>query len=185
MKNSKTENSDITEYRIFLVGMMGSGKSYWMKKLAKKLKVTGYDMDMLVEAWEGKTLLELFTEDGEAYARKADANVLRFFGEKKKYVVGTGGGSPCFHDNMKWMNSQGLTIWLNESEEVLYERLRNEKSHRPLISHLNDEELRLFISNKLSEREPFYSMAKLQVKGDDISERTLMKLVSDNSKPKI
>ena len=168
---------DTIEYRIFLIGMMGSGKSYWMKKLAKKLKVIGYDMDMLVEAWEGKTILELFTEDGEEYARKADSNVLRFFAEKKKYVVGTGGGSPCFHDNMKWMNNQGLTIWINESEAVLFERLKHEKAHRPLISNLNDHDLKMFIKMKLDERTPFYRQAKIIIEEDDISEKNITSLV--------
>ena len=82
--------------KIFLIGLMGSGKSYWTKQLAKKYKTGGYDLDYLIEVKEEKTIAELFAEDGEEYFRKVESAVLKWFDQKKTYVLATGGGTPCF-----------------------------------------------------------------------------------------
>src|SRR5476651_1142885 len=118
--------------KLFLLGMMGTGKSHWKKKLSSKMKVGGYDLDFLVESHEEKTISEIFAEDGEEYFRKSEAKILRWFAEKKAFVLATGGGTPCFHDNMKWMNEQGITVWIDEPVALLAERLKTEKDHRPL-----------------------------------------------------
>src|SRR3954454_1788630 len=106
------------ETKVFLVGMMGSGKSYWAQKLKKKLKVPAYDLDALIEMMEEKTVGEIFEEDGEEYFRKAEAKMLRLFSEKKQFILSCGGGTACYNDNMEWMNKQGITIWLNEPVEI-------------------------------------------------------------------
>lgn len=79
--------------KIFLIGLMGTGKSYWAKKLAKKLKIGGYDLDYLVESHEEKSIAEIFAEEGEDHFRKAESKMLRWFGEKKTFVLATGGGA--------------------------------------------------------------------------------------------
>src|SRR3954471_4328144 len=150
-KNVKATVKDETggdsspQIKIFLIGMMGSGKSFWAEKLKKKIKVPAYDLDGLVEMMEEKSIQEIFTEDGEDYFRKAEAKMLRLFAEKKQFVVSCGGGTPCFSDNMKWMNKNGITIWIDEPIDTLTERLLQEKSHRPLIAHLADAELQDFL----------------------------------------
>jgi len=151
--------------RIFLIGMMGSGKSHWTKKMSKKLTCGGYDLDNVVEINEEKTIAEMFAEDGEEYFRKSEAKVLRWFGEKKSFVLATGGGTPCFHDNMSWMNKHGITIWLDEPVETLVQRLMPEKAHRPLIKNLSDDELAGFLTAKRQERMPFYAQAKHHLTG--------------------
>src|SRR3954466_2665456 len=133
-KDSPDNNT--TAPKIFLIGMMGSGKSYWAEKLKKKLKVPAYDLDALIEMMEEKSVQEIFAEDGEEYFRKAEAKMLRLFAEKKQFILSCGGGTACYNDNMKWMNKQGITIWIDEPVEVLSERLSKEKSHRPLIKDL-------------------------------------------------
>lgn len=160
--------------KIFLIGLMGSGKSYWTKQLAKKLKVGGYDLDFMVESHEEKTIAEIFAEDGEDYFRKAETKILRWFADKKTFVLSTGGGTPCFNDNMNWMNKQGITIWIDEPVEVLVQRLLPEKAHRPLIASLSDGELLQFLKTKLEERRPFYSMAKVHLEGE-INEKEIIK----------
>jgi shikimate kinase len=160
--------------KIFLIGMMGSGKSYWCKQLANKLKSASYDLDYLIEMDEEKTIAEIFAKNGEVYFRKAEAKILRWFAEKKNFVLATGGGTPCFHNNMQWMNEQGLTVWLDETIEVLAERLQPEKEHRPLIRNLGDDELKFFLSNKLKERKTFYSQCKLHLQGDEINMLSIM-----------
>ena len=166
--------------KIFLIGMMGSGKSYCAKKIAKKLKLAAYDLDNLVEMTEDLTISEIFEEEGEEYFRKLEAKILRWFGEKRNFVLATGGGTPCFHNNIDWMNENGITIWLNEPIDVLVERLKPEKYHRPLISGLSDEELGSFLTNKLAERTPFYSQAKHTVEFSSIKDKDFFKLIQED-----
>lgn len=167
--------------KVFLIGLMGSGKSYWATQLAKKLKTGGYDLDSLIENLEDKTIAELFDEDGEDYFRKTEAKLLRWFGEKKSFVLATGGGTPCFHDNMGWMNKQGITIWLDEEIDILVERLLPEKAHRPLISDLSDAALKKFLIGKRAEREVFYSQAKHHLTGKDISLKALQQIIQSHA----
>ena len=166
--------------KIFLVGMMGSGKSYWTKKIAKWIKSAGYDLDHLIEMNEEKTISEIFAEDGEEQFRKMEAKILRWFKEKKKYVLATGGGTPCFQDNMAWMKKEGIVIWLDESVEVIVKRLIDEKAHRPLIADLNVEELTKFIQGKLIERHSFYSQANYRLSSDQITDAKLKQLISQH-----
>lgn len=163
--------------KIFLIGMMGSGKSYWKQLLAKQLKTAGYDLDFIIESQEERTISEIFKEDGEVYFRQSEAKLLRWFGEKKSFVLATGGGTPCFHENMQWMNQEGITIWLDESIEQLVERLIPEKKHRPLISQLNDKDIHALLSQKYQERLPFYSKAKHQLKSGEISLNSFKKII--------
>lgn len=161
----KVTEAPIRSPKIFLIGMMGSGKSYWTKKLSKKLNCGGYDLDNVVEINEEKSISEMFEQDGEDYFRKAEAKVLRWFAQKKSFVLATGGGTPCFNDNMGWMNKHGLTVWLDEPIEILVQRLTPEKSHRPLIKNLSDGALFDFLTAKRKERYQFYSQAKIQLTG--------------------
>ena len=164
--------------KIFLVGLMGSGKSYWTKRLAKKYKTGGYDLDYLIEVKEEKTIAEIFTEDGEDYFRKAESTVLKWFAEKKTYVLATGGGAPCFFDNMAWMNKQGITIWLDEPLPVIAARLAPEKAHRPLIAKLSDSELLAFLEKQRAERFPFYSAAQIHLQDETITPDSFKKALA-------
>jgi shikimate kinase len=163
--------------KIFLIGMMGSGKSYWAQKMAKWNKSVGYDLDALIEMNEEKTVAEIFNEDGEDYFRKAEAKILRWFKEKKKFIIATGGGTPCFHENMHWMKKEGIVIWLDESVEVLVKRVSPEKNQRPLIAKLTDAEIAAFIEDKLVERHSFYAQANYRLTSDQINEAGLKKLI--------
>ncbi len=163
--------------RIFLIGMMGSGKSHWLKQLAKWNKSVGYDLDALIEMNEEKTITEIFNEDGEAYFRKVESKILKWFKEKKKYIVATGGGTACLQENMDFMKKEGIVIWLDESVDVLVKRLSTEKENRPLISHLSEIELAAFLEQKLVERHPFYKQADYRLTSDQINESGLKKLI--------
>jgi shikimate kinase len=164
--------------KIFLVGLMGSGKSYWTKQLAKKYKTGGYDLDYLIEVKEEKTIAEIFTEDGEDYFRKTESTVLKWFDQKKTYVLATGGGAPCFFDNMDWMNKQGITIWLDEPLPVIAARLAPEKAHRPLIAKLSDSELLAFLEKQRAERFPFYSAAQIHLQDETITPDSFKKALA-------
>ncbi len=166
--------------KIFLVGMMGSGKSYWAKKMAKWIKSAGYDLDDLIEMNEEKTISEIFSEDGEEQFRKTEAKILRWFKEKKKYVLATGGGTPCFLDNMAWMKKEGIVIWLDESVEILVKRLLEGKEHRPLIADLSEKDLTKFIQDKLVERHSFYSQANYRLSTDKITDVKLKQIIQQH-----
>ena len=157
--------------------MMGSGKSYWAEKLKKKLKVPAYDLDALVEMMEEKTVAEIFEEDGEEYFRKAEAKMLRLFAEKKHFILSCGGGTACYHDNMKWMNKHGITVWLDEPVETLAERLSKEKSQRPLIKGLNYNALKDFLNKKLEEREEFYKQAAYRLSEKKLNENAFSEIL--------
>ena len=167
--------------KIFLVGMMGSGKSYWTKKMAKWIKSAGYDLDDLIEMNEEKTISEIFSEDGEEHFRKTEAKILRWFKEKKKYVLATGGGTPCFQDNMAWMKKEGIVIWLDESVDILVKRLVEEKAHRPLIADLSEQDLTKFIKDKLIERHAFYSQANYRLSSDQITDTALKQIIQQHA----
>ena len=167
--------------KIFLIGMMGSGKSYWTQKMAKWNKCVGYDLDALIEMNEEKTIAEIFNEDGEDYFRKVEAKILRWFKEKKKFIIATGGGTPCFQENMHWMKKEGIVIWLDESVEVLVKRLSPEKNKRPLIANLSNAEIAAYIEDKLVERHSFYSQANYRLTSDQINEAGLKKIMAKHA----
>jgi shikimate kinase len=163
--------------KIFLIGMMGSGKSYWAEKLKKKFKVPCYDLDSLVEMMEERTIAEIFQEDGEEAFRKLETKMLKLFSEKKQFILSCGGGTPCFNDNMKWMNKNGITIFLDEPVDTLAERLLSEKEHRPLIKNMSDAGLQNFLDTKRQERLEFYNQATFILKGEEISEAGFKKII--------
>jgi shikimate kinase len=164
--------------KIFLIGMMGAGKTYWAQKMAKWNKCVGYDLDALIEMNEEKTIAEIFNEDGEDHFRKVEAKILRWFKEKKKFIIATGGGTPCFQENMQWMKKEGIVIWLDEPVEVLVKRVSPEKNQRPLIATLSDSQIATFIENKLVERHSFYVQAHYRLTSDQINEAGLKKLIT-------
>ena len=138
----------------------------------------GYDLDALIEMNEEKTIAEIFEEEGEEYFRKVEAKILRWFKEKKKFIIATGGGTPCFQENMSWMKKEGLVIWLDPSLEVLVNRLSLEKQQRPLIASLNDNEIAAFIENKLVERHSYYAQAHYRINTDSMNEASMKKLIA-------
>ncbi|MCW3111678.1 MAG: hypothetical protein JWR18_74 [Segetibacter sp.] len=182
-RSISTTSSDntVTQPKIFLIGMMGSGKSFWAEKLKKKLKVPAYDLDSLIEMMEERSIKEIFEEDGEEYFRKAEAKMLRLFSEKKQFILSCGGGTACYNDNMKWMNKNGITIWIDEPIETLSDRLSKEKSHRPLIKDLDDEGLNNFLQKNLQERSVFYDQSAYRLNGEKLSESAFTKIIKDHA----
>ncbi|MBS1625759.1 MAG: shikimate kinase [Bacteroidetes bacterium] len=153
---------------VFLIGFMGAGKTTLGKKLAPKLQCTFIDVDHLLEQRENKTIREIIATHGEAFFREKESETLRSIDIENK-IISTGGGTPCFHDNMAWMNAHGITLFLNVSEKAIYSRLKTaDREQRPLLRGMDDEGLRLFIHDKLRERRPFYEQAQLSL--DPISE---------------
>jgi shikimate kinase len=170
---------------IFLIGFMGSGKTHEGELLAEHLGLPFIDLDDWIEEQEGRTISEIFKTEGEysfrnieaAALQQAASNLLRkgvsgivsanFVG-----IISTGGGTPCFHGNIDWMNDNGVTVWLNLPIELLVKRLSKETSKRPLISSLKEDELHHFIEKKLEERRPYYSKSNITI-NEEIDSITL------------
>ena len=161
--------------------MMGSGKTYWAELLKKKMKVPCYDLDTIIEIIEEKSVEEIFEQDGEEFFRKLEAKALRWFAEKKQFILSCGGGTPCFTNNIEWMNKQGITIWIDEPIEVLAERLIKEREVRPLLKDIKENEMKDFLKNKSEERMPFYSKAKYRLQGDEITLQAFQKIIKQHA----
>ena len=153
--------------RIFLIGYMGSGKTTVGQLLATQLGYSFIDMDNHIEGKLFKSVSQIFAELGEDQFRMLEKQCLHEVAEFDQVIISTGGGVPCFFDNMKYMNKQGVTVYLKLSSADLAERL--ELSHankRPLLANRKGEELLHFISEELVKREPFYSQAAFSVSGE-------------------
>lgn len=155
--------------RIFLLGMMGSGKSFHLPALAAAFDLPAYDLDRMIEQEAQNTVAGIFASEGEAGFRQREATALRSLAPLKKYVVATGGGTPCFNNNMEWMNEAGITVWLDESIDTLVQRLLPERAGRPLIRHLDEGTLPSFLEEKRNERLSFYVQAKIRLEGAHIT----------------
>lgn len=147
--------------RIYLIGFMGSGKSHTGRQLAGKLGYAFVDLDDRIEAEAGMDIPAIFRRDGEDEFRRIEQKVLHATQNLQATVISTGGGTPCFFDNMDWMNRHGLTIFLDASAEVLARRLMPERAHRPLLQPYNRDTLIDFIRSKLAERMYFYQKAQI------------------------
>ncbi len=149
-----------TTQNIYLIGFMGSGKSYLGQELAKALNWAFLDIDAFLEEEEKRRIACIFAESGESFFRTLERHYLHRSSAFHKTVIATGGGAPCFFDNMDWMNANGLTIYLKTPIPILIERLRAETNHRPLLAQKTSSELAKFINQKLGERTPFYEKAQ-------------------------
>lgn len=142
---------------------MGSGKSTFGMRLAKAIGYEFVDLDLMIEKSEGLSINEIFKLKGENYFRSVEKETLFKITDQSSKIVATGGGTPCFNENLDLMKKSGFIIFVKESIEILFERLKQNKNHRPLVKNLNDQELLGFIENKYSERLKYYREADLTV----------------------
>jgi shikimate kinase len=150
--------SDKISTRIYLIGFMGSGKSHIGQLLASKLGYDFFDLDVEIEN-KGMCISEIFKQKGEEYFRKTERDILLETANLTKTVIACGGGTPCFFDNMDWMNKQGITIFLNPPLEKLMERLKLKKGKRPLLIDKNEQEIENYTNQLLKSRMEFYLKA--------------------------
>ena len=156
--------------RIFLIGYMGAGKTTLGRALAKKLKIEFIDLDNYIEERLCKSISQIFAEKGEEGFREIERRMLHEAGEFENVVISTGGGTPCFFDNIEYMNRQGATVFLDVPVERLFIRLSIARKKRPLIMGKSDEELRCFIAEQLAKRLPHYSKAKQRFTADRLED---------------
>ena len=161
--------------KIFLIGFMGSGKTYWGRRLGEKLKLPFFDLDEQIESHESKPISQIFAEEGEEYFRLLEKDTLHIITESHaSFIMATGGGTPCYFNNIDFMNKAGTAVWINTPVDLLFERLIKDKAHRPLIKNLNDAQLKGFIIKKFSDRKIYYEQADMVIEED---EKDLEKIV--------
>lgn len=151
--------------RFFLVGMPASGKSSVGRLLAKQLRLKFYDLDDIIVEKEGMPITDIFEVKGEEYFRQLERECLiEYINNHDHYILATGGGAPCFFDNMKLMNNHGVTIFLDVEIEDLYEKLSLKGTDkRPLLKGKPPEKLRKELYQKYEYRKPFYSQARISL----------------------
>ena len=140
---------------------MGSGKSTLGLRLAQKAGLSFIDLDHYIETRFRKTINEIFTEKGEDEFRLIERNMLREIGEFEDIIIATGGGAPCFFDNIDFMNKQGVCIYLKTSPEALFRRLKQARANRPLLREKSDTELLEFIKENLARRKEKYEQSSI------------------------
>ncbi|MDR1623787.1 MAG: shikimate kinase [Tannerellaceae bacterium] len=145
--------------RIYLIGYMGAGKTTVGKELARQMNLSFIDLDHYIEARYHKTVRRLFEEKGEAVFRDIECKLLREAGMIEDVVISTGGGTPCFFDNMSYMNQTGTTVYLKTSSAELAKRLELVKHTRPVLKGLFGENLKQFITDNLEKRDLWYKQA--------------------------
>lgn len=165
---------------VYIVGFMGSGKSTAGRKLALSLGWKFIDLDKKIEEFAGKAIPDIFKQDGESHFRKIESEMLQKVGSLAEAIVSTGGGTPCHDDNMEYMISTGLTVYLKMTPEQLTRRLLDSSGERPLIKNIPDEHLETFIEKMLAIREKWYSRASLIIDGMSVDYSLLNNLITTN-----
>ena len=153
--------------RIFIIGFMYSGKSTVGKKLANLMNLNHIDTDKVFESKYNITISSFFEKYGENLFRELEHKILLETIEDDNCIISTGGGLPCFHNNMDIIKENGISIYLNMSPISIIHRINNSKKKRPLLQNKSPEELQEYIENLLREREVFYNQANLKIKGED------------------
>lgn len=156
--------------KLFLVGLPGSGKTTIGKNLAFILNIPFIDTDEIICEREKTSIEEIFKMKGEEYFRLYEKNVLQELIQLPDFILSTGGGLPCFFDNMEVINKSGISIFLNVSPSIIGKRLWNtDNQNRPLLKGKTEESLLDYLELKHQERYPYYSKSKIVLQGDNLS----------------
>ncbi|SEK57189.1 shikimate kinase [Parapedobacter koreensis] len=164
---------------VFLIGFMGSGKTTWGRKLANKTGRAFIDLDETIVNELGTSIADYFAAHGEASFRELESRILKSLPLDQPTIIATGGGAPCYFDNMTWMNEVGLTIYLYLPPKALWDRLmQTDIASRPALNGLSGEELLTYIQSKLAERESYYLQAAHVANQLSLQLEELVRLVS-------
>ena len=162
--------------KVVLVGLPGSGKSTFGRQLAKELGFPFYDLDHLIVERVQLSIPEIFSQHGEGKFREWESLALEeALNQDASFILASGGGTPCFNDNMELVNSLGISVYLDVPLELISQRLQSTKTaQRPLFQGLDQGEVALKLKSLLVSREYFYDQAKIKLSGEDFSAELLM-----------
>jgi len=165
--------------RIYIIGYMGAGKSGVAKRLAARLGWQSCDTDTMFEEKYRISISDFFAKYGQDLFRKLETEILHTTAQMNNVVVATGGGTPCFFDNMQWMNDNGLTVYLSMSPKSAAVRLSQTKKKRPLTQGLSGDELLHFVEQQYEQRLPFYTQAQMTFKAENCDIEGVAKALGD------
>jgi shikimate kinase len=149
--------------KLFLIGLPGSGKSTIGKDLSAKLNYRLIDTDDVISQKEGSSIEEIFSEEGEDYFRKIESDTLKEVIKTDNVVISTGGGTPCFFNNMELINKYGISIFLNiPIRDITMRLLDSTHINRPLVQGKNAEQIQKFLEEKIKERISYYNQANIE-----------------------
>lgn len=171
--------------RIFLIGYMGAGKTTVGKDLSKRLGLSFIDLDCYIEGRYLRTVSQLFAEKGENAFREIERKMLREVAMFEDVLISTGGGAPCFFDNMKFMNESGTTVYLQVSVEELAKRLEICKHTRPILQGHSGDSLVAFIAENLEKRNPYYTQASIVFDAENMLTETDVNEISTALKKRL
>ncbi|MFM2393564.1 MAG: shikimate kinase [Bacteroidota bacterium] len=156
---------------IFLIGLPCSGKSTLGKNLSEKLNYAFIDLDTEVCKYANKSILEIINEGGEESFRNYEKTCLQNLNLEKDVIVSTGGGTPCFYDNIEWMNKNGITVFLNPELSEILLRLQSSNSERPLLNNSLE-----YLTQIKNERDVYYKQAKVEISSTENIEKIISKI---------
>ncbi len=159
--------------RIYLIGYMGSGKSTVSKRLARIFHLDCYDLDDLFEQRFKVSISQFFEKYDESLFRRLESQLLKETALLENAVIATGGGTPCFYDNMDWMNHLGITVFLEMSLSGIISRVKNSKKKRPILMNKSDDEMAHFVHEHLRHRNIYYSQAQIITPAESIDYQAL------------
>lgn len=165
--------------KIALIGYMASGKTLVGKRLAEALNIPFIDLDQEIEKETGQKISDLLPIKNGLHFRKIEREQLLRVLELPNFVLSSGGGTPCYYNNMEEINAKATSIYLQETPKILSDRLKADKQKRPLVKSIEDEELFEFVAKHLFERRSFYEMANYSVRGEDKIEQ-IVKVLKEN-----
>lgn len=174
MEQTEANQKGFSSGRIYLLGMMGVGKTTLGKQLARQLHYSFLDLDKAIEQEEGKSVASIFEQSGESYFREAERRALHATAKRDHIVIATGGGTPCYYDNIAWMNEQGMTVYLRANAAFVLSRVGSFSDKRPLLKGKSQAELQIFIEQLLETRTPYYEAALKRI---DLPVKSLVDVV--------
>jgi shikimate kinase len=164
--------------RFFLIGFMGSGKSFWGKRLASFTKIPFIDLDYYIESKEDKSIDAIFKLNGEEFFRTIERTYLEeIYANNKSCIIATGGGTPCFNNTMEWMKKNGITIYLHSDIDNIIKRLLKNPHRRPLLNNMPLDEIKPFVEKLLSKRESIYKESQYLVDVNQIDETKFAQII--------
>jgi shikimate kinase len=177
--NTECEISNVKN-KIYLIGFMGCGKTVYGKLLSEILEILFFDLDDYIEKEQKKSISQIFAANGEREFRQYEQSALRQITEHNKhFVLASGGGTPCFAENMQYMNLHGITVYLKCTVNELYENILLSNPDRPLLQGKRGNELRKHISQLLAIREPFYNQAKIILTSNEHNPEKIAKTINN------
>ena len=163
---------------IFLVGFMGCGKSTIGRRIARRLGYGFVDTDSVVEDKAGKRITDIFAGSGEDEFRRLETEAIEELPEGEDIVVATGGGLPCFGDNLGLMKSKGLLVYFKMRHEMLFGRLKGGRERRPKLAGVDDARHMEYVRETLAQREPYYAQASMVIDCNGVSDEYIASHIS-------